>query len=185
MFVEADLTRRQYEIIRNANKKFFPCYSLLQKVKQECYPPAESCRVISTCAERDLQSLVDLTVTRLSIFLEEVLILLKEQERDNLKIICKWGCDGFQQSQFKQKFENDADSDENILFQSYFVSLRLVCGKDEKIVWANPTRSSPRYCRPIRFRFVKETTDITEEQITVVKISGKSLYATEVDTIFG
>lgn len=27
MFVEADLTRRQYEIIRNTNKKFFPCPS--------------------------------------------------------------------------------------------------------------------------------------------------------------
>ncbi|CAG4918412.1 unnamed protein product [Colias eurytheme] len=35
MFVEADLTRRQYEIVRNSNKKFFPCYTQLQKAKQE------------------------------------------------------------------------------------------------------------------------------------------------------
>ncbi|CAH1099488.1 unnamed protein product [Psylliodes chrysocephalus] len=99
-----------------------------------------------------------------------VLLSFKEQEQNNLKIICKWGCDGSQQSQFKQKFKNDADSDANI-FQSCFVPLQLVCGKDEKIVWTNPTSSSPRYCRPIRFRFVKETTDIMEEEITFVKKS--------------
>ncbi|CAH1100332.1 unnamed protein product [Psylliodes chrysocephalus] len=102
---------------------------------------------------------------RLSIFPEEVLISLKEQERDNLKIVCEWGCDGSQQSKFKQKFENVTDSNEN-MFQSYFVPLRLVCGNDKKIVWANPTSPFPRYCRPIRFRFVKETTDITEEEKT-------------------
>lgn len=35
MFVEADLTRLQYEIIRNTNKKFFPCYSILQEKKRK------------------------------------------------------------------------------------------------------------------------------------------------------
>lgn len=181
MFVEADLTRRQYEIVRNTNKKFFPCYTLLQKAKQECYPPAESCRVTSTYAETDLQPLVDHTVRRLSIFLEEVLTTLKEQERESLKLISKWGCDGSQQSQFKQKFVNDADSDANI-FQSSFVPLRLVsCCEGEKLVWENPTPSSPRFCRPIRFRFVKENTDITEEEISFVKNSSKSLRATEVN----
>lgn len=86
MFVEADLTRRQYEIVRSTNKKFFPCYTLLQKAKPECYPPLESCRVTSTYAETDLQPLVDHTVRRLSIFLEEVLTTL-EQERKSLKLI--------------------------------------------------------------------------------------------------
>lgn len=34
MFIDADLTREQYEIIRRTNTKFFPCYSLLQKEKK-------------------------------------------------------------------------------------------------------------------------------------------------------
>ena len=39
MFVEADLTRRQYEIVRNTNKKFFPCYTLLQKRNKNVIHP--------------------------------------------------------------------------------------------------------------------------------------------------
>ncbi|KAJ8877502.1 hypothetical protein PR048_021957 [Dryococelus australis] len=42
MIVEADLSRRQYEIVRNTNKIMYPCYSALQKAKQECYPETES-----------------------------------------------------------------------------------------------------------------------------------------------
>lgn len=180
MFVDADLTRRQYEIIRSTNKKFFPCYSLLQKAKQECYPAPEDCKVTSTTAESNLQALVDLTARRLSTYLEDVLLTLTEEERQGLKLICKWGCDGSQQSRYKQKMENDADSDANI-FQSCFVPVRLVCGKDDqKVIWQNPKPSSPRFCRLIRFRFVKESNDITEEEIHHVKTAANQLIATEV-----
>ncbi|XP_057654572.1 uncharacterized protein LOC130892899 [Diorhabda carinulata] len=114
MFVDADLTRRQYESIRVTNKKFFPCYSLLQKAKQMCYPPSEEIRVTAKCVECNLQPLIDLTIKRLSMYLEGILISIKEEERDNLKIICKRDCDGSQQSQYKQKFENDSDSNSNV-----------------------------------------------------------------------
>ncbi|CAG5030363.1 unnamed protein product [Parnassius apollo] len=71
MFIDADLTQGQYEIIRKTNKKFFPCYSALQKAKKKCYPPQESCMVTSTSAEAQLQPLMDVTVRRLSEYLEE------------------------------------------------------------------------------------------------------------------
>lgn len=59
-----------------------------------------------------------------SIFLEEVLITLNEEERKSLTIICKWGCDGSQQSKFKQNFDNDTDSDgNNFLSFSYHYAL--------------------------------------------------------------
>lgn len=183
MFIDADLTREQYNVIRSTNKKFFPCYSLLQKEKKKCYPPPEACTVTSTCAEAQLQPLIDLTIRRLSEYLEEVLITLKDKERETLKLICKWGCDGSQQSQYKQKFDSDSDMDTDMnLFQSCFVPLKLVCGeKTEKTVWENPTPSSPRFCRPIRFRFVKETTDVTQEEINHVNSSINSLVATDFD----
>lgn len=181
MYVEADLTRRQYEIIRATNKNFYPSYELLIKAKEECYPPHESLRVTATCAESNLQSLLDHTVTRLSIFLEEVLQTITDNERNSLFITYKWGCDGSQQAQYKQKFYNDADSDANI-FLSSFVPLQIVCGeKKKKIIWQNPTPSSSRFCRPIRFRYVKESTDITKEEINYVQNSIKSLNNTEVD----
>lgn len=36
LFVEADLTKRQDEIIRTANQNIYPYYSLLQQAKKEC-----------------------------------------------------------------------------------------------------------------------------------------------------
>ncbi|KAK4877274.1 hypothetical protein RN001_009780 [Aquatica leii] len=96
-------------------------------------------------------------------------------------MICKWGCDGSQQSQYKQKFDNEVDSDANI-FQICFVPVRLVCRKNnEKVLWECPTPSSPRWCRPIRFCFVKETTNITNDEINYVKKHINTLIATEVD----
>ncbi|CAH1101898.1 unnamed protein product [Psylliodes chrysocephalus] len=135
--------------------------------------------VTSTSAQ--LQPLMDVTVRRLSEYLEEVLIPLKEKERDCLTIISKWGCDGSQQSQFKRKSVSDIDSNSSI-FQSCFVPLQLVSGdKNEKVLWNNPTPSSPRFCRPIRFCFIKETNDVTEEEITHLKSAFTSLVPTEVD----
>lgn len=181
MFVEADLSKRQYEIIRATNKSFFPSYDLLLKAKQECYPPKETIRITATCVESDLQCLMNLTVRRLSLYLEEVLMTLNEVERNNLQIICKWGCDGSQQAQYKQKFNNDADSDANI-FISSFVPLKILCGKDKiKVIWQNPTPSSPRFCRPIRFRFLKESADVTKDEISFVENKIKSLTTTEVE----
>lgn len=80
----------------------------------------------------------------------------------------KWGCDESQQTTFKQKFENNSDSDTNI-FQSSFVPLQLSCGQGKKLIWQNPLSSSPRYCRPIRIRFVKETAHITKEEISYIE----------------
>lgn len=180
MFVEADLTRRQYEIIRNTNKSFYPCYDLLLKEKKECYPPEESMNVTKTCAESTLQCLINKTVQRLSVALEEILCSLKPKERNSLKILCKWGCDGSQQAKYKQKFDDEEASDAHI-FLSSFVPLRIFCDQDgHKVIWQNPTPSSPRYCRPIRFRFTKETTDVTKEEISYVEESVKRLQPTEI-----
>lgn len=165
MFVEADLSRKQYEIVRNSNKKYYPCYSLIQKEKLNCYPPKSSITVSETIAEVNLQDLLNHTVTRLLTYLKETLSHLTEEELGSLELIYKWGCDGSQQSQFKQKMQNEDATDSNI-FQSCLVPLQLKCGK--KIVWQNPTPSSPRYCRPMRIRFAKETTDLTNEEIEYI-----------------
>lgn len=79
MFVEASLSRKQYEVIKSSTNKIYPCYSLLLQEKKKCYPEKESYRVTETCAEIKLQSLMDLTVSRLSFYLEEVLLTLNEE----------------------------------------------------------------------------------------------------------
>lgn len=175
MFVEAGLTRKQYNVIRNTNPKFFPCYSILQRAKNACYPDKDSFLVTATSAEINLQALLNHTVTRLLTHLDVVLETLNEADSNSLMMIYKWGCDGSQQSQYKQNFANDYDSDANI-FQSSLVPLQLTCGLFEKrVVWQNPTPSSPRYCRPIRIRFVKENADITNEEIQYIQNSANQL----------
>lgn len=113
-FVEAGLSRKQYEIIRTSDKKLFPCYSIIQKAKKECYADPESYRVTATCAEIQLQALLNHTSERLITYLEDVLNILAVDDCNSLQLIYKWGCDGLQQSQYKQKFENNCDSDTNI-----------------------------------------------------------------------
>lgn len=180
IFVEADLTRKQYEVIHSANKNIYPCYSLIKKAKKDCYPREESMRVTETCAEINLQDLLDHTSARLCMYLDEVLDSLNEEEISSLELLSKWGCDGSQQQQFKQKFGNTIDSDSSI-FQSSFVPLRLFCniGDKNKIIWQNPVPSSARYCRPIRIRFVHETKDITNEEMSYIENQIKNLKISE------
>lgn len=179
IFIEADLTRRQYEIIRSPMKKKYPSYSVLQRAKQDCYPPNESFQVTETSAETQLQDLMNHTVKRLLIYLGDILEGLSPKERSSLELICKWGCDGSQQAEYKQKMQTDDASDANV-FQSCFVPLKLVCGtKGNKVVWLNPTPSSPRYCRPMRIRFVKESVDITNAEIDYFENAIKLLQNTE------
>lgn len=55
MFVEADLSRRQYEVLTKR--------CILQKTKQEFYPNKQSYRVTETLAEINVQSFIDHTAT--------------------------------------------------------------------------------------------------------------------------
>lgn len=153
IFVEAALTRIQYEIVRTSDRKLYPCYTILQKAKNECYPCSDSFRVTENCAEVELQALLNHTGERLLLYLDEVVNALSESDLGpfNLELIHKWDYDGSQQTQYKQKFENSTDSDSNI-FQSTLVPLRLCM--NGKIIWQNPTPSSPRFCRPMRIRYI-------------------------------
>lgn len=85
-----------------------------------------------------------------------------------MELIYKWGCNGSHQQQYKQIFEDTSESDAYI-FLSSIVLLRLYCTLNEKIVWQNSTPSSPRFCRPIRIRFVKETAEIIREEIDYIQ----------------
>lgn len=181
LFVEGDFTRRQWELIQGERKDVYPCYSLIQKAKKECYPKEESIKVTETSFEVDLQALLDHTALRLIDYLCDVVETLPTNEKENLILISKWGCDGSHQTQFKQKFVDTLNDDGNI-FLSSLVPVRLIVsinGETKKIVWQNPVPSSVRFCRPIRARFVHETKDITKEEISFIKNQEKLLKQTE------
>lgn len=180
IFIEGDFTRRQWEVIQSASKSIYPCYSLIKKAKQDCYPHEDSMRVTETCAEIKLQALLDHTALRLFKYVEDVIVTCTEIEKRNMVLISKWGCDGSQQTQYKQKFHNRTDSDANI-FQSSLVPLRIVViidGEKKKIVWQNPVPSSPRFCRPIRIRFINESKNVTQEEIAYIETQAQNLVET-------
>lgn len=70
-------------------------------------------------------------------------------------LISKWGFDGASgQSNYKQKTETEFD--DSSIFMASLVRIRLQhC--DGTIVWENDPPSSTFYCRPIMFKFTKET----------------------------
>ena len=118
--------------------------------------------------------------------MNEVVETLNGKERNNLELIFKWGCDGSQQQTLKQKFQNSDYSDANI-FQSSFVPLRLIShiGNQKKVLWQNPTPSSTRYCRPIKIHFIRESKDVTIDEIEYVENQIKGLRKSEIINAFG
>lgn len=86
-------------------------------------------------------------------------------------MLYKWGCDGSSNhSQYKQSFQTTDISDTS-MFTVSLVPLQLQCvNNNEKIVlWSNPRYSSTRFCRPLKFIFMKENNDKTIEMYTEIE----------------
>lgn len=182
LFVEAKLTKFQYNLIRSSakshNSTLYPNYESITAAKKRCYP--ENLQISEDTAEVSLQNLLDHTTSRLFESLKEVLDTVKPEDCNNLHLICKWGCDGSSgMSQYKQQFSDSSISDVNIFLTS-MVPIQLINGdpnlKEKLIIWQNPRPSSTRFCRPIRMQFRHETTELSvmekqyiDQQISVLQ----------------
>lgn len=182
LFIDGGFSRRQWELLHSTCKEVFPCYTIIRDAKKVCYPKPEYVRVTETSAEVELQGLLDHTTTRLCTYLSEVFDNFGQEELVNLELISKWGCDGSTQNSVQQKFSDGSYNDDSNIFQSSLLPLRLQShvGDQIKVIWQNPTPSSPRFCRPIRIRFLHETADITKEEINYVETQYQRLTKTEV-----
>ena len=52
---------------------------------------------------------------------------------------------------------------------------------DRFVAWRNPTPSSPRFCRPLRIAFAKETTELTRQEIARVEAEIAQLQPLQTD----
>jgi hypothetical protein len=138
MMIDTDLTTSQYNTIREqsnmAVKNLYPSYYKVKESKNLCYP--DDIQVTETEVKIPLQNLMDLTVKRLCAVQSEVFSIIPDVSEVHL--VCKWGCDGSQQSRYKQKFspENENATDDN-LFSFSLVPIQLygTCGNiDKKII---------------------------------------------------
>ena len=119
-------------------------------------------------AEVKLQEILDHTINRICKVQEEVLNNVADQEY-RYKLVTKWGCDGSSdQSRYKQGFSEGGSGIDDSLFSISLVPLQLVAhnpnNKHQFIIWQNPRPSSPRYCRPIKLKFQKETADLIRNE---------------------
>lgn len=165
-YVDSKSTTHSYKQTRKwsmlAGHQVFPSFYSLRKAKKACLPLDEHVMITETSAEINLQALLNKTTERLVLAQNEVITACSSSgsECSSFILISKWGCDGSSgHSTYKQKFTNADDTDE-FLFIFSLVPLQL---RDESgnIIWQNPRPSSTMYCRPIKFMFAKESTDIT------------------------
>lgn len=191
LIVSTQLTAFQYSLIRKSavdrNIKLYPSYHAVLRAKKACYPPDIS--VDDSCAEIRLQSNVDYMIRRFFIAPnEEIISFLKESTVNELQYVVKWGCDGCGGLSRYKQIGNNADNsivDDSSILASSFVPLQIRTiteGHDnQNILWQNPRTSSPRFCRPIRIRFVKETTDELAREISHIERQISLLVPTEVE----
>jgi hypothetical protein len=187
LITAAKLSCRKYQIMRKSalqkGLKIYPSYERIKDAKQNCYPSKDDCIFTESLGEVKLQSIVDLTIKRLCIVQKEVLKSIGNEALKNLTIIFKWGVDGSGgQCRYKQKWNEDELDDGNMLTTS-MVPLQLYgfYGDKKTIIWQNPRPSSTSYCRPIRFRFTKETDNSILEEFANIRNQIESLVATLVD----
>lgn len=170
LFFDLNLSVRKYNILRQVvnsmHKDCFPSYHVLTQTKQQYLPSEITVSEIS--AQVELQPLLEKTV-------DSILKISNNILNSSLKLICKWGFDGSSgHSFYKQKFREIGNTDEYLFFAA-FVPLRLVNETNKNdIVWLNLRTSSTLFCRPIKFIFSKETSElIRSEKINITNSINK------------
>lgn len=179
LVIESNLTKHQYNLLRKSamelNCHIYPNYESITEAKKKCYPEGIICT--ETKAEVSLQNLLNHTAERLLLFLNDVLLHLSPNQRQDLCLISKYGCDGSGgHSQYKQKFQEKDCSDEYMMITSV-VPIRVVTAN--ALVWQNPRPSSPRYCRPLRLQMSRETSELSKEEAGNIKNEIENLLPTK------
>lgn len=159
LYLDLDLSVRKYNILRSVvnslHQDCFPSFHILNQFRNQYFP--SNITVTELSAEVDLQEILERTT-------ESILKVAHIEHTGNLKLICKWGFDGSSgHSLYKQKFVEDFRTDEYVFFVA-FVPLKLVHIDTSINLWVNPRPSSPQYCRPIKFMFLKENSDLVRQQ---------------------
>lgn len=183
--LDNNLTKQQYINIRLGSKKrmcnIYPSYEKIFIEKKKCYP--SNVDIGELCCKIPLQNLLDHTTNRI---LQIPQIFKINLRTTSLEMLYKWGCDGSSgHSQYKQNFNDNSSlsTDQNIFIFS-IVPLELRCllndnntndGKYD-IIWENPTPSSTRFCRPIKFMFKKETAENTREEVKDIETQISELH---------
>lgn len=179
MFLDAKLTKSQYSIIRKTllakNIDVLPAYRHITNAKSSCCPEFD---VTETSASTKLQSLLDHTAQRI-LEIDDVKESVLDRQKPNLELIVKYGCDGTSGfTQYKQAFSEARSGEGNSVFMICMVPLflRFSDGGHENIIfWQNKYASSTKLCRPIKFVFKKESSDVIKSEMQDIESQANKL----------
>lgn len=178
LFITLRLSKFRYITLRDFSKKEgickYPSYYKLQEEKKKCYPDVNAITVTETSVKITLQALLDLTVKRI------IQSLGKSVGESKLLLLSKWGFDGAStQSVYHQK-SDASDSDLQSVFMASLVPLKLTT-EDGLVIWQNQRPSSTSYCRPIMWKFMKETEFNVKNEMAAIESEIESLSTSNYD----
>ncbi|KMQ87394.1 dna-mediated transposase [Lasius niger] len=160
---------------KSCGADIWPIYNDVRKVKEKCRPPKETISIHENVAEVAVQPLLNHTAKRI-INMQAAVILQTLRRTDCMEVdtvlTCTWGFDGSTgHSAYQQRWQNKENMSDESLFATTLIPLRLATSTGLTL-WNNRAPQSSRFCRPIKFEFVKESIDVilrqkqlTEDQI--------------------
>ena len=185
LILDCRLSRQDFQTIREGAKRrnvdLYPAYNHVLKAKDDCIP-SKGITATDYTAAVDLQDLVDHTARRIIEACD-----LTCPDFSTVTMTHKVGFDGSTgQSVYKQTTSEDCDresiSTEESLFLTCLVPLDMKIKNDEiKNLWINERPSSTLLCRPIRFRYIKESIPVLLEEMNYFKQI--ELHPTQIGTV--
>jgi len=187
LLIDADLTKAQYELIREKAKErnadIFPLYANVTKAKKECYPLLSSIKITDTCASTEFQDILNHTATRLMKVQNVVIPQSVKDCLEKIVLVTKLGADGTSGfNEYKQKWQNNENSDKYLFLVSMVPLCLKVILKDltEIVIWNNPRPSSTNYCRPVKLEFAQETKEKVVKEFAEIDEKLRNLTCTKV-----
>lgn len=176
LYVTLRLSKFRYITLRDFSEKEgickYPSYYKLQEEKKKCYPDNSAVTITETSVKIKLQALLDLTVNRLIQCLDISL------DKDELLLISKWGFDGASNQSVHQQKSDCSNQELQSVFMASLVPLKLTT-QDGCIIWQNQRPSSTSFCRPIMWKFMKETEFNVKNEMTNIETEIESLNPTK------
>ncbi|KAF2897148.1 hypothetical protein ILUMI_09027, partial [Ignelater luminosus] len=115
----------------------------------------------------------NITVTEVS---TEIRVCASSGNSVNVRAIYKW------QLNYEQRFvDSDHNHDDSFMFVVSCIPIRLV-DENDTILWQNNRRSSTKFFRPIKIAFQRETEEMVQKEVAVIKHQISQLRPVEVAT---
>ncbi len=159
-----------------AGKRLLPSYEKVQREKLSTRPQGLFASEVEV--QIPLQNVLDHSLTRLldDDVLEQIEILKAKYGDLELTLLFKYGLDG-SKGHPVYKMTCDCCRDKGALLSTHLIILQLVLKTEDHmhLIFNNALCNSASSCRPLRYRFVNESTEHVKEELTRLKIEVDNL----------